>query len=190
MKPFTESMRYEYPLTKDSVVVDCGAHRGTWSAEILRKYPGCRLIAFEPIRMFANETSRRLWGIPNVDVFSLGVGGANARAEFHVQGDSTGKFAGSTEIESVEIVDLLQFLERLQIQMVDLIKINIEGGEFELLESFLERGDASMFTDIQVQFHPVVANYQERWEKIRAGLLKTHELTYDAPWCWENYHAK
>ena len=45
---FKEKLRYKYPLTKDSVVLDVGGYKGTFAAEIVRRY-GCHVYVFEPV---------------------------------------------------------------------------------------------------------------------------------------------
>ena len=41
---------------------------------------------------------------------------------------------------------------------VDLIKINIEGGEYELLEAILDNNLAKAFDNLQIQFHGIPAS--------------------------------
>jgi DNA-binding ferritin-like protein (Dps family) len=59
--------------------------------------------------------------------------------------------------------------------------------EYELLERVIECGLQSQLKNIQVQFHKIGDDYEERYEKIRAELLKTHHLTYDYPFVWQNF---
>lgn len=185
MKPFTESMRYEYPLTPESIVLDVGCHKGAFSKIISEKY-GCIILAFEPIEQFYDEAVETLKDKPNVQVFKCGVG-ASARVEqFKIKGDMSGAFADG-EKEDVDIIAFDELLADGGPPSIDLIKINIEGGEFELLEHIIEKELQGLSKNIQVQFHPVVADYEKRHTAIREALLKTHKLTYDAPWCWENY---
>lgn len=185
MKPFTESLRYEYPLTQDSIVLDIGCHKGTFSKIISEKY-GCKILAFEPIKQFYDEAVKVLNEKPYVQVFKCGVG-ATARVEqFKIKGDMSGAFAEG-EAEDVDIVAMDELLADDGPPSIDLVKINIEGGEFELLEHIIEKDLQGLFANIQVQFHTVVHDYEKRHVAIREALLKTHKLTYDAPWCWENY---
>jgi hypothetical protein len=62
---------------------------------------------------------------------------------------------------------------------VDLMKINIEGGEYELLEHLIARGLTKRIRNIQVQFHEdVMAGAAGRMERIQSRLAETHHLTY------------
>ncbi len=186
MKPFTESMRYEYPLTPDSLVIDLGCHMGTFSKIISEKY-ACRIFAFEPMDKFYDWSVTMLTGRPNVEVLKWGAGATNRKDCFGIKGDSSGAFADGCEKQEVHILRFSDFIKQHELKNVDLIKINIEGGEFELLEHIIEMGLVSLFANIQVQFHKVVPDFEKRHAAIREALLQTHQLTYDAPWCWENY---
>jgi FkbM family methyltransferase len=180
MKPFTESMRYEYPLKPTDLVVDVGGYEGRFANTIADKY-GCRVWCFEPV--FYDELKSKLRH--SILIFEKGLAGSNRTELMHIKGDSTGVFADG-EPRQVELVDIVEAIQ----EPVALLKLNCEGCEFEILEALLERGNPFLYDNIQVQFHPVVPGFQARWESIRERLLQTHELTYDAPWCWENYKLK
>lgn len=186
MKPFTENLRYEYPLNKDSVVLDVGCHRGNFSKIISERY-GCKVLAFEPISVFYNEAVEVLKSHPNIRCYHCGIGSFTRRERFLIKGDMSGAFADQGEAEEVQIAGITDVMDIEGIGSADLIKINIEGGEYELLEYLIANNGAHLFANIQVQFHPVVDDYVERHAAIRQALLQTHCLTYDAPWCWENY---
>ncbi len=181
MKPFTEEIRYEYPLNPSSLVFDAGGFEGRFANEIHRRY-GCRVWCFEPV--FHEAIKDKLH--PSIELFPFAIGGRNGTVIIGVKGDSTGMWAESDKEVEVEIVDVNEVVD----EPVDLMKLNCEGAEYEILEALLDSGKVTMVRNIQVQFHRVVSNFQERWEAIRTRLLETHELTYDAPFCWENYRLK
>lgn len=183
MKPFTESMRYEYPLTPDSEVWDVGAYKGTFAEEIFRRY-GCNILCFEPI--FHQALREKFAGNPKIHVSSLGLSNGTHTTHMGVQGDSTGEFSRSEERHVAVLDDVDVLMDR----RIDLLKLNCEGAEFAILERLLECKKMHLIDYLQVQFHTVVPNYQSRWENIRAQLLTTHELMFDAPWCWEGYKLK
>jgi FkbM family methyltransferase len=180
MKPFTEELRYEYPLKPDDLVVDVGGYEGKFANEIRRRY-GCRVWCFEPV--FHKEIRTKLH--PDVELLAYGLGRGDYSQSFFVKGDMTGAWAEGEQIE-VFVVDVNGTLR----EPVALLKLNCEGGEYEILEAILDEGDPLLYDNIQVQFHSIFPDSEARWQKIRERLLVTHELTYDAPWCWENYKRK
>ena len=185
IKSFEELMRYTYPLTTESVVWDCGGFKGDFAAEISRRY-NCQIRVFEPIPTFYARTASRLSGCANIQVYNYAIGGSSGKLLFQVDGDATGAYATSGHSVLVEKRGILDILQ-LEAGNVDLIKLNIEGLEFETLECLLDSGSAPRFRNIQVQFHRVIPDCEFRYQSIRDRLLQTHTLTLDYPWVWENY---
>jgi hypothetical protein len=72
-----------------------------------------------------------------------------------------------------------------------LLKINIEGAEYDLLHHIIGAGLHTRIKNIQVQFHQIAGVPYERWYKeIAAKLSETHSLTWHYPFCWENWQLK
>lgn len=186
MSEFNEEMRYDYPLTPDSLVVDCGGYKGDFAVKINEKY-GCRICVFEPIKEFCDEIRNRINGNPKIELYNHAIGRSNRKEIICISDNSTGFFKTDGELR---LVDVHNFCISDIPPSVDLIKLNIEGMEFELLEWIFDNHFEKRFKNIQVQFHKVVPDYEARYEAIRAKLLKTHELTYDFPWCWQNFRLK
>jgi hypothetical protein len=88
----------------------------------------------------------------------------------------------------IQLKSIIDFLDEHKIKNVDLIKINIEGGEYELLEKLIEEDKISIFNNIQVQFHDfVIPNAKERMVQIQSRLKSTHFITYQFEFVWENW---
>ena len=90
----------------------------------------------------------------------------------------------------MQFIKIDDFLNEHNIRSVNLIKINIEGGEYDLLEHIIDSGEISIFENIQVQFHDFVPHASERMLKIQKELIKTHYLTYQYEFVWENWKRK
>lgn len=185
MKPFEESMRYEYDLTPESVVWDCGGFKGDFADGIFQRYK-CFITIFEPV--FPTRIKERFNSNPKIIVKDFGIGGKNDVVAMVIKGDMTGVYAESEN--GISPAKVVSISDASKGRTIDLLKLNIEGMEFETLETVLRDNIASRFKNIQVQFHQVVPNFEERYQAIREGLLKTHALTFDYPWVWENYRLK
>jgi hypothetical protein len=68
------------------------------------------------------------------------------------------------------------------------MKINIEGGEYDLLDHLIETGWIRRIRDVQIQFHDFVSGATQRMHHIQAALKNTHHTTYQYPFVWENWH--
>jgi cellulose biosynthesis protein BcsQ len=82
------------------------------------------------------------------------------------------------------------FLQEKDIKRIDLMKINIEGCEYNLLECLIGIGFIKNIKNIQVQFHDFVEDAEKRMMEIQKNLQKTHYLTYQYPFVWENWEIK
>ena len=89
--------------------------------------------------------------------------------------------------EEIEIIDIKKWFENMNIREVDLVKINIEGGEYELLERMIETGIIKMIDSLQVQFHEISVDSDRRMKKIQQDLEETHFPTYQYKYVWENW---
>ena len=182
---YSEELRLTYGLTPDSVVLDAGGYRGDWASEINRRY-GCAVRVLEPIKSFYRQIVDRFAGNHRVQVYNFGLGAVPGTADFGIQNDSTGKFAGATERELVRIEGVEDVLREIGSD-IDLVKMNIEGSEFDVVEKLLDTGLISRVKNLQVQWHPVVPNAEARWAVIQGRLPQTHHLTFDSGWVWQNW---
>lgn len=185
-----ESARYDYPLTRDSWVMDVGAHKGDFADAINRKY-GCTVECYEPIREFISALESRFLrsGRP-IFVKPFGLGARTEESDFVVKGDMSGRWADQGKPERVQIRAIHDMMPT-PIPGADLLKINIEGGEYDLLESILAHGLAPRFRHIQVQFH-FIANLdcEQRLKEIREHLSMTHDCKWATDYVWESWSLK
>jgi len=84
-------------------------------------------------------------------LFHCGLSDGEKEIEINLSNDASSTFgAKGGEVENIKLIRLVDFLESNDLEKVDLIKINIEGGEYELLEDVIESGKSSLFENIQV----------------------------------------
>lgn len=172
-----EHLRYEYGLSSDDVVIDLGAYRGEWANEIRARY-GCCVIAVEPTDSIdgypCEHINKAAWLFDG----KLRFGGA-----FYY----TSAFEEVThEYECFDVNSLLSRYDEIA-----LLKINVEGAEYDLLEHIYRAGLLPRIRDLQVQFHLVEDEDSEtRYEVISELLRETHSLSWQYPFCWENWRRK
>jgi hypothetical protein len=153
-----EWMRYDYPLTKNDLVLDIGSYRGEFSDEIQRRY-GCRVEKFEAL------DNRAAWTYEGL----VKMGGQFLYTSIYNDG---GKEYGCEDIN--------EYLN----QEVALCKINIEGAEYELLNYM----NIKNIKYLQVQFHLIDGyNCESLYEQVVKKLSKTHKLSWRYPFVWESW---
>jgi FkbM family methyltransferase len=144
----------EYRPSEGHVIVDVGAHIGTFSLLAASKVGGAG-------RVFAVEASLDSYNLLRINLAINGCGNAEARhlaladkegtcTLFHDVGNWGNSAVAelSKSSETVECWTLGQFFDRSGIEHCDLIKMNCEGSEFPILlstpTSVLERVDNAL----------------------------------------------
>jgi FkbM family methyltransferase len=128
----------EYIPAAGDVIIDVGAHIGTFTLPAARRVPQGRVYAVEASR----ETSEYLRanvalnGLDNVDVLNVGLGGMNGRALLsHDEGNwghsITMRLSGKAE--EIEVMTLDTLMRSRGIARCQLLRLNCEGAEFPAL---------------------------------------------------------
>jgi len=179
-----EELRYQYPLSQDSVVVDAGAYLGDWAAGIVARY-GCHLHCFEPVPEFAAFLRQRFAISQRITVHPAAVSDSSGTMIMWLDGSATSAYQDMGVRIEVTALDIAAVLRSLPAP--DLLKLNIEGEEFPVLARMLDAGVVTRCRDIQVQFHEFYPDAERLRDELHARLSATHRLTYNFPFVWENW---
>jgi len=180
------TLRLTYELQPDSLVVDVGGFRGQWASDIFAQYL-CRVHIFEPLPDLAAEIGRRFAQNPRIVVHAEGLAGETRAAKMRTAGDGSAVVTSGKGDVEVRLVAAAEAFAREAWQRVDVMKINVEGGEYELLEHLMQAGLMRRIADLQVQFHDSAPRAIERRRGLQEQLRRTHHLTYEYPFVWENW---
>lgn len=181
--------RLNYDLDAGSVVFDLGGYEGAWASEIYCLY-GSSIYIFEPYEVYFKNIKAKFLHNQQVRVFQYGLSKKTETTQLSLADNSSSIFLKSENSVDIKLVDAADFLKQYNITQIDLMKINIEGGEYDLLEHLIATGDIVKVKNIQVQFHDFVYNAAQRMKAIQTNLQKTHELTYQYEFVWENWKLK
>ena len=133
----------EYYLPPDlnpKLIVDIGSNVGASVLYFHSLFPKARILGFEPHPDTFGILQLNVANLPSVTVFNCGLGAANRRVTVPGESINYGAFStfdrlrGQKQRESVEceIRRLDDVLRELQIDKVDLIKIDCEGAEADV----------------------------------------------------------
>jgi FkbM family methyltransferase len=132
-------VRNEYahePIHDPSVILDIGAHAGITLLYFRGAYPTARLIGIEPDPVTSQRLRRNAAQLEGVEVHRLALADRNEEVEFFPAEQG---WASSLEGDGKSVLvrgrKLDTLLDDLDLKVVDLLKIDIEGGEFVLTES-------------------------------------------------------
>jgi hypothetical protein len=111
----------------------------------------------------------------------------------HDDADASGAFnpaSAGRPVEKVRLRAFSDFLAETGLPKVDLLKINIEGGEFPLLEHLIASGLINKVIHLQIQFHDFFPDATARRERIRLLLTRTHVEQWNFPFIWESWKRR
>lgn len=178
--------RINYNLNQDSIVFDIGGYVGWFSEQINNKY-GSKIYCYEPLINFYNQIQNKFIDNKNVLVFPLAISDENKKEVIYVNDDASSVFQKGGQPIEIDCITLDNAMQDNDIKTIDLIKINIEGAEYPLLEYMIKNELLEKCKNIQVQFHGFVEYSELRYDYICYELKKTHHLTYHYPFVWENW---
>lgn len=112
----------------------------TFDLELIRNY-GCEVFAFEPAPEAAEHIREAAAGVERFSFLPLAVGPQDGVINLYRSADpdhmalSTGDLEGSGETVEVQMRSLPSLMRELGHDRIDLLKLAVEGLEYELLES-------------------------------------------------------
>ncbi|MDB4905387.1 MAG: methyltransferase FkbM family [Gemmatimonadetes bacterium] len=137
-------------------IVDCGANIGFSLLYFSLRFPGARIIAVEADRDNFALLSRNTRSLsPNVDVRNVAVAGAPGFVRFSSRASAgggitssiaTSEDAASYEVPAITLSSLLQ-------EPTDLLKVDIEGAEYDVLEEAAASGALANVRECILEFH-------------------------------------
>jgi FkbM family methyltransferase len=183
-------------LDEGSVVVDGGAYLGEWCQKVHDRYR-CRVVAFEPSPTAFAELERALGGAERVELHAFGLGAHDGTAVLDDIGMGASIYetpdapdgARSHGVE-IEIRDVAAAFDDAGLDHVDLLKLNIEGAEYDVLDRLIDTGWLERIDVVSVQFHEWHPEAARRRRRIRRALATTHDETWNHPWVWERWDRR
>lgn len=124
-------------LSAGDTVLDLGAHVGVISSYLARKFDGVRIIAVEPSK---DNVEKLMRNAPTVEVVNIAATRDGRPVQFPLSGNGNSggmTIYGGGEV-ALESASLKGLLARVGFDPPALIKIDIEGAEYELLEGCTE----------------------------------------------------
>jgi FkbM family methyltransferase len=185
-------LRQRYDLNENSIVFDLGGFIGQWSSDIYSRYR-CKIFCFEVLSDYSLKIEERFKKNHDIKVFNFGLSSNTREVDIYLHKDGTtispDKYK-NVNVSKGKVVDFIEFIQKYNIHQIDLVKINIEGAEYELLEYLLSTKTIKIIKNIQVQFHNISSDSDDRMQRIQNELSQTHKLTYQYKFVWENWLIK
>lgn len=149
------------PITRDSIVVDVGAHIGSFS--IMAAKSAYKVLAFEPepnnYRML--KKNMELNHLENMSIFEMAVSGISGYQDIYTyQGGSSADYSlykrGITNIKTGRIptISVEDIIRREDLPRIDFLKLDCEGAEHDILRN-ISFETAAKILGIAMETHSV-----------------------------------
>ncbi|NET07880.1 MAG: FkbM family methyltransferase [Symploca sp. SIO2B6] len=161
---------YANLINSNSVVVDLGSHLGQFSHQVSNLFK-CQCYAVEALPSLHQKIVQN----PLVKKFNYAISSADKPVEFCVtdnpEANHVSQFSVGTVSEkiTVEGVTIESFMDRNNIECIDLLKVDIEGAEIDLFNSMSDKTLKSI-KQITVEFHDFKFQISREVEAIKAKL--------------------
>jgi len=182
---------HDAELNSNSLVLDVGAYTGEWAQEVI-ELTNPKILAFEPDPLNFGQLEKRAKSQPNLSAYPYGLGDKTEDVKISQEFLGSSVFNANDSTNGVKtadarIVDIVEAWKSLSLDQVDLMKVNIEGGEFPLFERMIEANLLRKVNCFMIQFHEWHPGaYHRRW-RIQRALRKTHRPVWDYHFIWEKW---
>lgn len=159
-------------LRQPKLIVDVGANVGAWSEAIIKIVAPQHVIAVEPFSNSFAQMKARLSKYPEVKLVQCAIGAQTGKTKLHSMEDSQWnsllpvreevkghyptlkgvKERAIVEVDVIRLDDLLQ-----DVQEIDLLKIDVQGGEWAVMDGAIETLKRTKAVFLEVNF---VSHYE------------------------------
>jgi FkbM family methyltransferase len=168
-----------------------GGYKGEWTNRIVGNYKS-NILVVEPIKEFCQSIVDSQGSNPKVIIENNGISTEERTTQISFNGDASSEYLEQTSDKREIICHTLEhYMSKHNINKVDLMQVNIEGEEYPLFEKWITSDILKNFQYIQIQFHRVGDNYEERRQNIHRGMENLgFELRWDYDYVFESWKNK
>lgn len=184
---------YKFFLKENDIVIDCGANVGEFIDKIYKK--GIKIYAFEPHPVAFKSLLKKNSNNKNIVLIQKGVYYKNDKIKFYnhknfsnttdwTVGTSIIKEKDNIDLDNffeVDVIDFSEFINNLD-RRVKIIKIDIEGAEFDLLDSLINNNIYEKVDIFFVETHERIPGMKIKYDslkkKIKNNKIKNIKLNW------------
>ena len=175
---------YRFTAKTDApVILDCGANIGLATLFFKHFYPKARITAFEADPDTASALKANIANnhLQDVEAHNLMLANGEGARSFYASTDPQGNLMGSANPERLadhrEVIVQAARLSRFISGPVDLLKLDVEGSEFDVLEDLIASGAIAQIQSMVIEYHHKIGAAPSRLASF-LGMLEGHGFEY------------
>ena len=179
-------MHKNYSLNSDSIFFDLGGFKGSFSEKIIKEF-NCYCYIFEPHPKYFDTLVKKFNSNEKVKIFNFGL--LDENKSIYLSDDSaSSRLISSDEGIYINVRDVSEVIDELEIENIDLLKSNIEGAEYDLLNRLIETHKIKQIKSLQIQYHKDhIENAESQRIEINKKLSTTHINIWSYYFVWERW---
>ncbi|MDX2110990.1 MAG: FkbM family methyltransferase [Verrucomicrobiota bacterium] len=172
---------YTAPKSAPSHIYDCGANIGTFTLFAACKFPGAKLVCYEPDPdnlTLLKENLRR--NNIKADIRSCGVWSQDGKLYYHPDNSITGRVDETVSAYPIPVEALRIRAEKTW------VKLDIEGAEYQVIPALMDQPHLPFYLSIEVHFYnvkgqPLIQLLKDRGYTLHGYLNPANEcVVFDA----------
>jgi FkbM family methyltransferase len=166
-------------------VIDFGGYMGEYAEEVL-KTGNPQVFIFEPVKDFYDIIKNKFSGQTHVEVVNYAIGTSSRKEKIGLSGAASGINIVAEKMVEIEF-KTPDCYPHVFGNETDICKINIEGGEYELIRAMHASSVIQNINTLFIQFHE---HPTESMLETRKILEETHERIWSYDFVWERWNRK
>lgn len=174
-------------LNKDSVVIDGGGFNGEFTDEILKK-TFHKIYIYEPDTNFYNDLLKKYKFEKKVEILNLALFNKEQTINLSKNSNASSIMENSEDGTEVKAVDISKEFKKYK--DIDLLKLNIEGAEYDVISRLIETQEINKVKYLLVQFHKEHDLDGLKFQKINLEILKNYNIVFNYKYVWSLFIRK
>jgi FkbM family methyltransferase len=166
-----------------------GSYLGDYTEVILKNNPQLTFWLYEPISEFFSVCTNKFHNKENIVVHQKAVSADGRKFKMQIDGlrsrQKSVNFSEGVTIDSISIQEIFDSISEIQ-----LVKMNIEGMEYECLEQLIRTNSLIKAKYLLIQFHNFEKDSLNRRDLLQKKMAKDFENIYSYEWMWELWMRK
>lgn len=185
-----EKKLFDIELKPNSIIFDVGGYEGNFTNRLLLKNRKSFFYIFEPIYKFYKSLNKKFENVDNVLVFPFGLYDEDKTVPLQFNFDRTshsGELDIDSQYELSNLKSISNFIIEKKFEQIDLLKLNVEGAEYEILDNLISTNLIGTVKTLLIQFHLNQSTDYSKYKILKKKILKTHDCEFKSIFVWEKF---